>query len=119
VKQIFVSGLMLWALGAASADACVTARYRFSFGSDTATSMQVASGQSCLVGVGAAGQSTFTSFRISSPPANGTASQSGTSGVVYRSRAGFHGSDAFAFTVTGHGPAGNGSSTIRVSVTVQ
>jgi hypothetical protein len=120
MNRALVVTLAMWTLGCAAARAeCAFVRFRFMFGSDAATSMQVGSGQPCAIGVRAGARSVFESVRVSSQASSGTVSASGASGVVYRSKPGFRGSDAFAFTVTGHGPASSGPSTIRVSVTVQ
>jgi hypothetical protein len=120
MKRIVVATLTIWTLGCASAHAeCAFVRFRFLFGSDAATSMQVGSGQPCHIGVRAGARSVFESVRVSSQASNGTVSPSGQSGVVYRSKPGFRGADSFAFTVTGRGPSSSGPATIRVSVTVQ
>lgn len=107
-------------LGLAEASACSVARFRFpTFGSNTGTDMHVSSGKPCPIRVRTGGRSTFSAVALSSPARNGTARASGASGFVYQSRPGYKGPDSFAFTVTGSGPHGSGTSTIQVGVVVQ
>ena len=93
------------------------------FGSNTATDMHVGSGKPCPIMLRTGGRSTFSAIAVSAPPRNGTARPNGSSGVVYQSKPGYKGADSFAFTITGSGPRGSGTSTgtstIQVGVVVQ
>src|ERR1043165_8886291 len=107
-------------LGLAEASACSVARFRFpTFGSNTGTDMHVTSGKPCPIRVRTGGRSTFSAVTVSAPARNGTARSDGSSGVVYQSKPGYKGADSFAFTVSGKGPSGSGTSTVQVGVVVQ
>ena len=120
MRKLALATVFLTILGLAEASACSVARFRFpTFGSNTGTDMHVTSGKPCPIRVRTGGRSTFSAVTVSAPARNGTARASGASGVVYQSRPGYKGPDSFAFTVTGSGPRGSGTSTIQVGVVVQ
>jgi hypothetical protein len=118
LRLIFVAAV-LWAASAVPSEAaCVTTRYRFTWGNDATAGMQASSGQPCQLPLVAGGRSIIQGVKVASPPSNGSVSFQGHS-AVYRSKPGFKGSDSFAVAVTGRTDVVAGTSTVRVSVTVQ
>jgi hypothetical protein len=115
MAPVFVLGLS----ATAQADNC-TARFQFIFGQVRSGTMTASSGVPCDANTTRTGAKTvIKSVRVTSPPKNGSASAHST-GVVYRSKPGFKGSDAFTFTVFGDGDAGsNLTATVQMSVNVQ
>ena len=111
--------MLLMLLWPANAQACI-ARYNFTFGQATSGTMGASSGVPCAAHTERTGGKTvIKSFRVVSPPQNGTAS-AGAHGVTYRSKPGYKGSDAFTFSIFGDGNAGtNVTATVQMSVTVQ
>lgn len=108
--------MVLLSAGLAEA-ACSVSRWRFSFGSESAADMTT-DGAPCRTTVSwTAGTTEIHGIRISSPPRNGTA-QAGGSSVTYKPKAGFKGTDSFAFTITGRRLTTPGTATVRVSVSV-
>ena len=80
--------------------------------------MIVSSGESCSIRLRRSGGPTY-SASIVQRPFNGTATVDGQNRIIYRSRAGFVGRDAF--TYARHGESMRGSAvtrTVRVAVTV-
>lgn len=99
--------------------ACQVSLHRFVFGSDIELDVEITGSARCPITVRLGAKSTAQSNRITNPPTNGTARTSGAAGVLYQSKAGFTGRDAFAFMVCGSGGGRSGCSTVRVRVTVQ
>jgi len=118
MRRLALATLFLSVLGVFEASACNIVRFRFNFGSDTSTAMQVGSGRPCSVTLRAGARSTFSGVAISSPARNGTV-RAGSSGATYQSKAGYKGADSFAFTISGSNARGPGKSTVQVAVTVQ
>ena len=120
MRKLALATVFLTVLGAAEASACSVKRFRFpTFGTNTGTDMQVSSGKRCPIRLRTGGRSTFSAIAVSAPARNGTARTDGASGFVYQSKPGYKGADSFAFTVTGRGPHGPGTSTVQVGVVVQ
>ena len=118
MQRLVLATIFLTVMGVIEASACNVIPFRFNFGSDTSTVMQVGSGRRCSVTLHTGARSTFSGIAISAPARNGTV-RAGSSGATYQSKPGYKGADAFAFTVTGTDSSGSGKSTVRVSVTVQ
>jgi len=89
------------------------------WGSNSSTTLEVSSGESCELNANTGGTNIIESLRITSTPSNGTATIGQGNGTWYQSAAGFTGQDGFAFAVTGSGPGGSGISTVQVTVTVR
>src|SRR5438128_1283871 len=118
MRRVALATVFLMTLGVFEASACNTARFRFTFGSDTSTVMTVGSGKPCAIPLRAGARSTFSGVSISAPARNGTA-RAGSTGVTYQSKPGYKGADSFAFTVSGTNTRGPGKSTVQLTVNVQ
>jgi hypothetical protein len=116
--QRLVLAIFLTVMGVIEASACSLVPFRFNFGADNSTVMQVGSGRRCGVLLHAGARSIFSGVAISAPARNGTV-RAGSSGATYQSKPGYKGADSFAFTLAGTSPRGSGKSTVQVSVTVQ
>lgn len=98
---------------------CRVEAFRFTFGSDTSTTMTVKQGSVCATNINPREGSQFVRMRVTRKPRHGTAGNSGTTGVAYKARPGFVGQDTFVATVSGSGTAGRiGRSNITFHVTV-
>lgn len=98
---------------------CRVEPFRFTFGSDTSTTMTVKSGSVCVSNIKPREGSRFVGMRVTRQPRHGTAGNSGTTGVAYKPRPGFVGQDTFVATVSGMGTARvRGRSNIVYHVTV-
>ena len=117
MRRLILATIFL-TVGVIEASACNVVPFRFDFGSDNSTVMQVGSGRRCSVILSAGPRSTFSGVAISAPARNGTV-RAGSSGAGYQSKPGYKGADSFAFTLAGTGPSGSWKSTVQVSVTVQ
>ena len=117
-RWIWLGGLLLL-LGNTQAEACV-ARFGFTFTQTSSGSMGANSGQPCSAQAERTGSKTvIRKVTIIAAPRNGTAS-AGRHGVTYRSKPGYKGDDAFAFTIFGDGNAGtNTTATVQMAVTVK
>ncbi len=116
--QRLILAIFLTGIGAVEASACSLVPFRFNFGPDTSTIMQVGSGRLCSVLLHAGARSTFSGVAISAPARNGTV-HARSSGAGYQSKPGYKGADSFAFTLAGTNSRGSGKTTVQVSVTVQ
>jgi hypothetical protein len=79
--------------------------------------MTVGSGQSCVRGLRSS-YTTLDSTKLITPPQNGQVKLEGP-GFVYKAGAGFQGEDSFVIFVSGKLNKINGSSTIRIVVSVR
>jgi Bacterial Ig domain len=80
--------------------------------------MTVSSGDSCSIRLRRSGGPTY-SASIVQRPSNGTATVDAQNRIVYRSRAGFVGHDAFTYARHGESIRGNAvTRTVRIAVTV-
>jgi len=78
----------------------------------------VSSGDSCFIRLRRSGGPTY-SASIVQRPSNGTATVDGQNRIVYRSRAGFSGRDAFTYARHGESIRGNAvTRTVRIAVSV-
>jgi hypothetical protein len=99
---------------------CAAIPWRIPYwGSNTNTTLEVSSGEPCELNGNTGGANIIESLAITSRPSNGTATIGQDNGIWYQSQSGFTGRDGFAFTVTGSGPGGSGSSTVQVAVMVR
>jgi hypothetical protein len=67
----------------------------------------------------AGAQGHFNGIGIVERPRHGTLFPRVGVGITYRSALGYRGEDSFAIAVRGEAPAGNGTATIRVRVSVK
>ena len=79
--------------------------------------IQINSGGSCLFSLNVRGE--ILSSSVSQRPAHGRLQRINRASYVYRSNAGYRGSDAFSVQATGKGPYGSGTSIITVNATLQ
>jgi hypothetical protein len=80
--------------------------------------MTVNSGASCSIMLKSSRGPTYGAH-IVQRASNGTVAVDGSNRIVYRSRAGYVGSDSFTYARTGESTAGNAvTRTVRISVTV-
>ncbi len=119
LRLLLAGAVALLLLSSQAEAACEVTPFRFLPGSDSDVVLTVTAGSRCNVTIRAAARTSFNSNKISSPPANGLARTNGTAGASYQPRAGFKGSDAFAFTVCYTSLGRPGCSTLRVRVTIQ
>jgi hypothetical protein len=101
---------------------CNVDRWRFSFGSDTSTTMRVTSGGHCKMTMSTGRGSGLESIAVTQPAQHGTAASNGSVAypeIVYTPSRGFKGSDQFVFTLTGGGKNRQGASNVTVAVTVE
>ena len=118
VRPALAVAILLIASSAALAQ-CRVEPFRFTFGSDTSTTMTVKSGSVCVSNINPREGSRFVGMRVTRKPRHGTAGNSGTTGVAYKPRPGFVGQDTFVATISGSGTAGRiGRSNITYRVTV-
>lgn len=99
---------------------CRVEPFRFTFGSDTSTTMTVRQGSVCVSNIKPREGSQFVAMRVTRKPRHGTAGNSGTTGVAYKPRPGFVGQDTFVATISGSGTArrvGRSNVTYHVTVT--
>jgi hypothetical protein len=73
----------------------------FDNGSRSAWSMTPVSGRPCLARINAWGAAEYEGITIVAEPRNGTVRANGRSGVIYQSRTGFRGADAFSARLCG------------------
>ncbi len=118
MRRLVLAVLFLTSAGIVEASACNFVDFRFFFGTDSDTDMQVRSGQPCSMPLITGGRASYSGIVISRPARSGTA-RAGSSGVTYQSKPGYKGADSFAFTVSGTNRFVSGRTTVEVRVTVQ
>jgi len=118
MRRLVLAVVFLMSAGMVEASACNFVNFRFFFGTDSDTDMQVRSGEPCSIPLVTGGRASYSGIVISRPARGGTA-RADSSGVTYRSKPGFKGADSFAFTVSGTTPFRTGSTTVVVRVVVQ
>ena len=79
--------------------------------------IQINSGGSCLFSLNVRGE--ILSSSVSQRPAHGRLQRVDRASYVYRSNAGYRGSDTFSVRATGKGPYSSGTSIITVNATLQ
>ena len=79
--------------------------------------IQVNSGGSCLFSLNVRGE--ILSSSVSQRPAHGRLQRIDRASYVYRSNAGYRGSDTFSVQATGKGPYSSGTSVITINATLQ
>jgi hypothetical protein len=112
-------GALLWLAGLAEATAkCSVPRIGTLRDQTVDGYMTVESGKRCSIKmIGSAGPT--YSAEIVQRPSNGTVTVDGRNRIVYRSRAGFTGSDTFTYARQGLSPRGvPATRTVRIAVTV-
>jgi len=85
---------------------------------ETDASMVVHGAVACPIAVQAPSLA-VDELKMTTLPENGTVTARGRTGVTYRPGTNFKGEDFFAFTLHGHSAAREGTSLVRVHVTVQ
>ena len=95
---------------------CVVAGALSPFGFDSSGVINVAAGQSCNLSLSTSG--TIEAAQIAERPQNGQLRMRGLSSAVYTPKAGFRGTDEFAFTITGRNQNVSGTSTVRITANV-
>jgi hypothetical protein len=118
-KYAFLIIVVLWLFGGrgAFAQSCVVDGPRYNLIADTVSwSMKIASGRSCVRGVGFRNVK-FESLKLVSPPQVGQVALLGP-GFRYTAKAGFEGQDSFTVVISGEVNKIRGSSTIHVAVSV-
>jgi hypothetical protein len=119
LARTILTAAILTLLSNAAMAQCRVAAFRFTFGSDTSTTMTVKQGTVCVSNINPRAGSRFVGMRVTRKPRHGTAGNSGTTGVAYKPRPGFVGQDMFVATVSGSGTMGRvGRSNITFHVTV-
>jgi hypothetical protein len=118
MKVIAFTCLVLMACSAQASARCSVPRIH-SFNNQTVDGhMTVSSGASCSIKLKRSGGPTYGAH-IVERASNGAVTVDGSNRIVYRSRAGYVGSDSFTFARTGESRVGNAvTRTVRVSVTV-
>jgi hypothetical protein len=115
-----LSGLCVLAMvcaGILGARGCRVTPIQLALGHETEVSIALPANTPCTIRV-EPGSATLDGLRIEVPPERGTLTPRGRTGVVYRPRAGFKGSDAFDFSLRGGSPAAYETSTIRVRASI-
>ena len=87
------------------------------WGANSIGYIEVGSGQGCLFALTVRGE--ILSSSVSQRPAHGRLQRLNRSSYIYRSRAGYSGSDTFSVRAAGQGPYGSGTSVITINATVQ
>jgi hypothetical protein len=105
-------------LGLATPAECRADPAALAIGSDIDATMTVTSGTACSLWAKAATTS-FEEIAITSPPQHGIVTLRGRIGVIYRPDRKFEGEDFFAFALRDMSALRNGSSLVRVRVTVR
>jgi hypothetical protein len=117
-KKLGLASLLLMLLATEATARCSVPYIRTLNNQTVDGRMTVTSGDSCSIRLRRSGGPTY-SASIVQRPSNGTATVDGQNRIVYRSRAGFVGRDAF--TYARHGESMRGSPvtrTVRIAVTV-
>ena len=102
---------------AQAASECPTSGTLSSWGADSTSHFNVASGETCLLPIRMQGEIQISS--IAKEPANGTLKRLDVSTYEYKSKAGYKGPYTFAIQATGTGPTGSGTSIITMNATVK
>jgi hypothetical protein len=79
--------------------------------------IQINSGGSCLFSLNVRGE--ILSSSVSQRPAHGRLQRIDRASYVYKSNAGYRGSDTFSVQATGKGPYSSGTSIITINATLQ
>jgi len=79
--------------------------------------IQINSGGSCLFSLNVRGE--ILSSSVSQRPAHGRLQRIDRASYVYKSNAGYRGSDTFSVRATGKGPYGSGTSIITINASLQ
>jgi hypothetical protein len=115
-----LSGLCVLAIvcaGIFGSHDCHVAPIRLALGHETEVSIALPANTPCTILV-QPGSATLDGLRIDVPPQRGTLTPRGRTGVVYRPRAGFKGTDAFDFSLRGGSHAAYETATIRVRASI-
>lgn len=96
---------------------CMVAGSLNPFGTNSDGFINVAAGESCNLSLRTSG--TIQKSAISERPQNGALRMLSVSNAVYTPRAGFTGTDEFAFTITGRNQNVSGTSILRIKAIVK
>jgi Bacterial Ig domain len=117
-KVIALTCLVLMACGAQASARCSVPRIHMFYDQTVDGQMTVSSGARCAIKLKRSSGPTYGAH-IVQRASNGTVAVDGSNNIVYRSRAGYVGSDSFTYARTGESRGGNAvTRTVRISVTV-
>jgi hypothetical protein len=117
-KALGLAGVILLALGVEATAHCSVPHISTLNNQTVDGSMTVTSGTPCYIRLRNSLGPTY-SAEILQRPSNGTANVDGQNRIVYRSRAGFVGNDAFTYARRGESMGGSASvRTVHIAVTV-
>ena len=102
---------------AQSAPQCPLSGSPSDWGVNSVGYIQINSGGSCLFSLNVRGE--ILSSSVSQRPAHGRLQRIDRASYVYKSNAGYRGSDTFSVQATGKGPFSSGTSTITINATLQ
>jgi len=122
VRSVLIAGgLVLAAVAtpalAQNAPQCPVSGTPSDWGVNSVGYIQINVGGSCLFSLNVRGE--ILSSSVSQRPAHGRLQRIDRASYVYKSNAGYRGSDTFAVQATGNGPYGSGTSIITVNATLQ
>jgi hypothetical protein len=121
-RSVLIAGALVLAAAAAPALAqnapqCPVSGTPSDWGVNSIGYIQVNSGGSCLFSLNVRGE--ILSSSVSQRPAHGRLQRIDRASYVYRSNAGYRGSDTFSVQATGKGPYSSGTSVITINATLQ
>lgn len=96
---------------------CIIGGYLAPYGSNSEGSLDMSSGEACNMRLRTEG--TIESARISQAPKNGRLRMDSSANAVYTPKAGFKGTDEFAFTIKGRNMITAGTSVIKIRANVR
>jgi len=102
---------------AQAASECPTSGTLSSWGADSTSFFNVASGETCLFSIKMQDEIQISS--IAKEPANGILKKLDVSTYEYTAKAGYRGPDTFVVQATGTGPTSSGTSIITMNATVK
>jgi hypothetical protein len=96
---------------------CMVSGYLAPYGSNSEGSIDMSSGETCNLRLSTDG--TIEASRISQAPKNGKLRMITSANAVYTPKAGFKGTDEFAFTIKGRSNISVGTSIVKIRATVR
>jgi hypothetical protein len=115
IAAVAIGALSLIPLGP---NVCQASTLPLSLGPQVDATMTVRGRTPCQIGI-PMGTASIQGFEITTRPQNGILTQRGRTGVVYQAVTGYRGTDKFEFTVSGRMGSYEGTSVVRVTVTVK
>ena len=118
LTRMLMGGLLLAAWGAEADARCSVPLIQAHYDQAVDGRMTVSSGGTCRIKLKSSGGPTYGA-RIVQAPSQGTVAIDGSNRIVYHARAGYVGSDSFAYARTGETMSGRATTyTVRIAVTV-